>query len=97
MGHNKMPDRTVSVTWQWLAGIVISILILGGSAWMTSMYAEVGKVKDEQKQDRAVTQDIKTKIGIIEERVRGTQENVQEIKESQKEQGRKLDELLRRR
>ena len=92
-----MPERSVSVTWQWLAGIVISILILGGSAWMTSMYAEVGKVKDEQKQDRAVTQDIKGKIGVIEERTRRTEQDVQEIKESQKDQGRKLDELLRRR
>ena len=92
-----MPDRSVSVTWQWLAGIVISILILGGSAWMTSMYAEVGKVKDEQKQDRAATQSITVKVGVIEERTRRTEDDVREIKESQKEQGRKLDELLRRR
>ena len=92
-----MPERSVSVTWQWLAGIVISILILGGSAWMTSMYAEVGKVKDEQKQDRAATHGITVKVGVIEERTRRTEDDVREIKESQKEQGRKLDELLRRR
>ena len=31
-----------NVTWKWLVGSLMSILILGGGAWMTTMYAEVG-------------------------------------------------------
>lgn len=92
-----MPDRSPSVTWQWVAGILMSLAILGGSAWMTTMYAEQGKLREEQKQDRVTTGSIREKVGVIEERTRRTEEDVKEIKETQKEQGRKLDELLRRR
>jgi len=56
-----------------------------------------GKVKEEQKQDRQTTQDVKAKVGVIEEQTKRTQEDVKEIKETQKDTNRKLDELLRRR
>ena len=85
-----------NVTWKWLVSILIAVLIAGGGAWMTTMYAEIGKVKDEQKADRQTINDVKGKVGVIEEQTKRTQEDVQEIKDSQKDQGRKLDELLRR-
>ena len=85
-----------NVTWKWLAAAALSLLLAGGSAWMTSMYAQVNKVQEEQKQDRATVGDVKTKVGVIEEQTKRTQQDVQEIKEYQREQNRKLDELLRR-
>jgi len=86
-----------ALTWRWLGGILLTLVVMGGGAWMTTMYAEVGKVKEEQKQDRQTTQDVKAKVGVIEEQTKRTQEDVKEIKETQKDTNRKLDELLRRR
>ena len=86
-----------ALTWRWLGGILLTLIVMGGGAWMTTMYAEVGKVKEEQKQDRQTTQDVKAKVGVIEEQTKRTQEDVKEIKETQKDTNRKLDELLRRR
>ena len=86
-----------ALTWRWLGGILLTLVVMGGGAWMTTMYAEVGKVKEEQKQDRQTTQDVKAKVGVIEEQTKRTREDVKEIKETQKDTNRKLDELLRRR
>jgi len=91
-----MTDRT-SVTWQWLAGSAIGVIILGGGAWMTTMYAEVNAVKQEQKADRKTVNEIEKKVGVIEEQTKRTREDVHDIKESQKDTNKKLDELLRRR
>jgi len=86
-----------NVSWKWLAGIAMTVLLMGGGTWMTTMYAEVGKVKEEQKQDRKAVEQIDKKVGVIEEQTKRTQEDVKEIKETQKDTNRKLDELLRRR
>ena len=72
------------------------LVLAGGSAWMTTMYAEVGKVKEEQKADRQTVNDVKASVGIIQERTKRTEEDVREIKERQSETNKKLDELLRR-
>ena len=86
-----------SVTWKWLAGIAITLLMAGGGTWMGTMYAQVGEVQKEQKADRQTVNDVKSKVGIIEEQTKQTQEAVKEIKETQKDTNKKLDELLRRR
>ncbi|MBI3937138.1 MAG: hypothetical protein HY323_09190 [Betaproteobacteria bacterium] len=86
-----------AVTWKWLAGIAMSVILAGGGAWMTTMYAQVNKVQEEQKQDRRTVGEVEKKVGIIEEQTKRTQEDVKEIKDSQKDTNKKLDELLRRR
>ena len=75
----------------------MTLLLAGGSAWMSTMYAQVNKVQEEQKQDRATVGEVKTKVGVIEEQTKRTQEDVREIKDTQKKTNEKLDELLRRR
>ncbi len=90
-----MTDRE-QITWKWLVGVMVTMVLLGGSAWLTTMYAELGKVKEEQKIDRQTTNDVKAKVGIIEERTLRTQKDVEEIKQQQQEQIQKLNELLRR-
>ena len=87
----------ISVTWQWLGATAIGVIIIGGGAWMTTMYAEVNAVKIEQKADRKTVSEIEKKIGVIEEQTKRTREDVQEIKGDQKDTIKKLDELLRRR
>ncbi len=87
---------TNNVTWKAIVGIMTTIVLLGGSAWLTTMYAELAKVKEEQKIDRQTTNDVKAKVGIIEERTLRTQKDVEEIKQQQQEQIQKLNELLRR-
>ena len=84
------------ITWKWLVGTLMLLVLAGGSAWMTTMYAEVGKVKEEQKADRQTVNDVKASVGIIQERTKRTEEDVREIKERQSETNKKLDELLRR-
>ncbi|MDP3703750.1 MAG: hypothetical protein U1C74_15920 [Phenylobacterium sp.] len=92
-----MTEPNGMLTWRWLGGILMSIVLLGGGGWMTHMATEVDKVKQEQKQDRERTQEVKEKVGVIEEQTKRTREDVKEIKETQKDTNRKLDELLRRR
>ena len=92
-----MTEPNGMLTWRWLGGILLSIVLLGGGTWMTHMATEVDKVKQEQKQDRERTQEVKEKVGVIEEQTKRTREDVKEIKETQKDTNRKLDELLRRR
>jgi len=92
-----MTEPNGMLTWRWLGGILLSIVLLGGGTWMTHMATEVDKVKQEQKQDRERTQEVKEKVGVIEEQTKRPREDVKEIKETQKDTNRKLDELLRRR
>mgnify|MGYP001559044723 CR=1 FL=1 len=91
-----MSDRN-NVTWKWLAGIAFTILLAGGGAWMSTMSAQVNKVQEDAKQDRKAVGDIDKKVGVIEEQTKRTQEDVKEIKDTQKDTNKKLDELLRRR
>lgn len=58
--------------------------------------AQIQEVKKEQAQDRAGIGQVDRKVGIIEEQTKRTQEDVREIKDAQREQNKKLDELLRR-
>ena len=88
---------TNGVTWKWLGVLAATIIIGGGGARMTTMYAEVGRVKEEQKADRQTVNDVKGKVGVIEEQTKRTEKDVQEIKRDLKDQNKKLDELLRRR
>ena len=85
-----------ALTWKWLAAILTTVVLAGGSAWMGSMTAEVNQLKVEQKADRQVIQDVKGDSAVIRERTKRTEEDIKEIKETQKDQNRKLDELLRR-
>jgi hypothetical protein len=84
-----------SVTWKQV-GVVVSVLGLLGGGWMTSMHAEVRGIKADQVTDRNQSNTQGASIRVIEEKVRRTETDVQEIKQDQREMNRKLDELLRR-
>ena len=58
--------------------------------------AELQTVKDDQKKEKDAFASSREKVSVIEERTKRTEQDVNEIKEGQKEQSKKLDELLRR-
>ena len=78
-----------SVTWKWLAGTLLSVLLLAGGGWMRMLAGEVETVKQEQTRDREAAGVSREKVGVIEERTKRTEQDVKEIKED-------LKELLRR-
>ena len=90
-----MPTNS-GVTWKWLVGILATMVISGSGTWMATMYAEVSKVKEDQKADRKAVSDIERKVSVIEEQTKRTQEDVKEIKEGQKDVNKKLDELIKK-
>lgn len=78
-----------SVTWKWLAGTLLSVLLLIGGGWLRALNADLNTVKDEQKKDRDSAAGSREKVGVIEERTKRTEQDVLEIKQD-------LKELLRR-
>lgn len=78
-----------SVTWKWLAGSLLTVLLLAGGGWMKMLAADLDTVKKEQKNDREAAGISREKVGVIEERTKRTEQDVREIKED-------LKELLRR-
>ena len=78
-----------SVTWKWLAGSLLSVLLLIGGGWMRMLAGEGETVKQEQKRDREASGASREKVGVIEERTKRTEDDVREIKQD-------LKELLRR-
>ena len=80
---------TNSVTWKWLAGTLLALLLLTGGAWMKMQAAELQTVKDDQKKEKDASASSREKVGVIEERTKRTEDDVKEIKQD-------LKELLRR-
>jgi hypothetical protein len=87
---------TSAVTKNWLIGIMTTVLMAGGAGWMTNVHSQVSQIKGEQSKDRDSAQEIKRDLEVSKERLRRVEEDTKEIREEQKEQSRKLDELLRR-
>ena len=86
---------TNGVTWKWMVGIMATIILGGGAGWMTTMWAEVSGVKEDQKHDRESINQIERKVDVIEERTRRSEEDMKELKEDQKDMKRAVDEILR--
>lgn len=90
----------VGVTWKWLAGTAVGLIILGGSGWLTYMQSEVGsvyvsidKTKDkmaEQAVDQATTkqkvQDIDRKVDEVRKDVGDIKAILQQIQINQQQQ-----------
>lgn len=76
-----------SVTWKYVGGVAVSLIILGGSGWLTFMqsqisgvYVAVDKTKErlgEQATDQAVT---KSKVEGIDRKVDEVRKDVGDIK-----------------
>ncbi len=85
----KAPEAT-HVGWRWLAGTVVSVLILAGAAWMTS-------VSSDGKEVRLDLAQVKKELAEKAADVREIRKDIEIIKESQKAQIRtqeKVDDKL---
>lgn len=76
-----------SVTWKYVGGAAVSLIILGGSGWLTAMQGQIGdvyvtadKTKErlaEQATDQAVT---RSKVESIERDVNEVRKDMSDIK-----------------
>lgn len=80
----------------WVLSLAFGIIITGGSGWMTYVQGQIAQVREEQKTDRKSAWESAQETKVIGEKVRRLEEDTREIKQDIKDQGRKLDELLRR-
>jgi uncharacterized protein YlxW (UPF0749 family) len=85
-----------SVSKNWLIGILTTLAMMGGAGWLTAVHSQVSQMKTEQAKDRETVQQIQQDTAVAKERLRRVEDDTKEIKQEQKEQGRKLDEILRR-
>lgn len=77
-----------SVTWKYVGGVAVSLIILGGSGWLTFMQSQIGgvymavdKTKErlgEQATDQAVT---KSKVESIDRKVDEVRKDVGDVKQ----------------
>ena len=87
----KAPDPPgLAVGWKWLAGILTTILMVGGAAWM-------GSVSSDGKEVRVELAQLKKELAEKAADVREIRKDIEIIKESQKGQSRsqeKIDDKL---
>lgn len=79
MGTRKTESGAINVGWKWLAGILTTILVLGGGAWMTSVSSDGRDMRVELAQLKKEVADKAADLKLI-------QQNVEAIKDSQKRQ-----------
>jgi len=89
-----MPNGAVSQ--KWLLGILTTIILALAGGWMGYVHSQIATVVADQKKQRESDADTKRDTAVIREKVERTEQDVKEIKQDQREQGKKLDELLRR-
>ena len=84
------------VSWKWLAGILVSVVLLAGGGWVRYIQAELGQVKAEQQEERDQRQEQAGTLRVLREKIERVEEQAREIRQDQKEHNKKLDEILRR-
>ena len=89
-------ERGASVSQKWLLGILTAVLLSGGAGWMSYVHSQLAVTAEEQLRQRDANAEAKRDTAVIKEKVERLERDTKEIKEDQKEQGKKLDEILRR-
>jgi hypothetical protein len=89
-----------SVSWRWLAGIAISVLILAGAGWLTYVQNQIGGVQlaldgdrkqaTQQAVDTAVTkkqvENLDRKVDDVQKDVRDIRSDIKQILNNQMQQ-----------
>lgn len=92
MGARKAESGAINVGWKWLAGVLMSILMVGGGAWMRSQTAN-------DDDFRGQLSELKLQVGERTGDIKAIQKDIDTIKESQKRaeiRTEKTDEKLDR-
>lgn len=67
------------LTTKWLLGILVSILVLGGAGWMTSMSAGQRDLEKRQTQTEIVAEKNNVKLDTIDKRTDRIEKQLDEI------------------
>ena len=81
---------------RWLLGILTMVVLAFGGGWMGYVHTQLAAVVAEQKKQQASDADTKLDTAVIKEKVERTEQDVKDVRQDQREQNKKLDELLRR-
>lgn len=84
------------ITWKWVVGLLSTLLLMAGGGWVAAINGQLQQTKQAQVEDRKAVSEVDKKVSVIEEHTRGIEKQIEEVKDAQKEQNRKLDELLLR-
>lgn len=86
-GEDFSRVRSDSITWKWLAGIAVTILVLGGGAWMTTVSTRIDSVtvaldttKNKQNEQAVEQATAKEKINTIDRKVDEVRKDVSDIR-----------------
>ena len=79
-----------------LVGILTTIVLAGGAGWMSYVQSGMNALATEQKYDKTEQAKRASEAAVVKEKVERLEKDVGEIKVEQKDQTKKLDELLRR-
>lgn len=82
MSRKTEPYRngaSAGIPWRWLAGILTTVLVLGGGAWMTSVSSDGKEARNELAQ-------LKKEVGERASDVKEIRKDIEAIKDSQKRQ-----------
>ena len=86
------PLRNGSVTKTWLIGILTTLVLGGGAGWMSYVHTQIdaiaGEVKKQKEKD--------TEVAVIKTKVERLEQDMKDVRGEQKDQSKKLDELLQR-
>ena len=85
-----------AVSKTWLIATLTTVALAGGAGWMSYVHTQIDAMAAEQKKQKDDTADSRRETAVIKEKVERLEKDTTEIKSEQKDQSRKLDELLRR-
>lgn len=89
-------DGRNNVSQKWLLGLLTTLVLGAGTGWMTYVHGQLNAVSADQKIQRDRDAETKRETAVIKEKVERLEGDVRGIRGEQKEQSKKLDELLRR-
>jgi len=91
----KPPDPPgLAVGWKWLAGTAVTVLILGGGAWMGIVWSEVSTLKREVAEKGGDVREIKKDIEAIKESQKSQLDLIRDAQKDQRRQQDKVDDKL---
>ena len=98
----KAPEPPgLAVGWKWLAGILTSVVLLGGAGWMTStssdnreLRVELAQVKEAIAEKGADMRVLQKDVESIRDSQKRTEETIKDIRKEQQENIKDLKQLL---
>jgi len=93
-GHSsKIGD---GVVWKVFGPILVSVVLLGGGAWLNYVQGELGEVKSDQKQTHIEQESLGRTTTELKVRVEQLNRDVEELKKSSKTVEKNTEKILNR-